>query len=65
MDRRQITLNMEPRIVTPQEAADALGITLDNFKTNVQPDLTVITVGDQTRVSVSQLDQWVTAQETP
>jgi hypothetical protein len=46
--------------VTRRDAAEMLGVSLDYFKDNVQPDLRVIKRGRRfVRIPVAELERWV------
>jgi hypothetical protein len=48
-----------PRIaLTREEAARALGMSLDSFERHVQPDLKLIRCGRLRLVSVRELERW-------
>lgn len=49
-----------PRIaLTKQEAAAAIGVSVDFFEQHVQPDLKVVRQGRKVLVPVAQLEHWV------
>lgn len=45
--------------LTPQEAADALGVSRDFFDAHVKPDLRVVRRGRLVLVPVRELERWV------
>ncbi len=45
--------------LTPQEAADSLGISRDFFDEHVKPDLRVVRRGRLVLVPVRELERWV------
>ncbi len=45
--------------LTPQEAADALGVSRDFFDEHVKPELRVIRRGRLVLVPVRELERWV------
>lgn len=47
------------RLLTRQEAADSLGISLDSFEVHCQPDLRVVRIGRRVLVPTKELDAWV------
>lgn len=48
-----------PRVtVTKQEAAAALGISVDSFERHVQPELRVIRCGRMRLIPVRELERW-------
>lgn len=59
MSAREVVAGPVPRVVlTRQEAAAALGISLDSFERHVQPDLKVIRRGSLRLIAVQELEQW-------
>jgi hypothetical protein len=49
-----------PRLaLTREEAAQALGMSLDSFERHVQPDLRLIRRGRLRLVAVSELERWL------
>ncbi len=49
-----------PRLtLSPQEAADALGVSRDYFDAHVKPELRVIRRGRLVLVPVRELERWV------
>jgi len=50
-----------PRVaLTREEAAAALGMSVDSFERHVQPTLRIIRLGRMRLVPVSELERWVT-----
>lgn len=48
-----------PRVaLTREEAAQALGMSLDSFERHVQPHLRIVRVGSMRRVPISELQRW-------
>ena len=48
-----------PILVTRKEAAEMLGVSLDFFKDNVQPELRIVKRGSRfVRVPVEELHEW-------
>lgn len=59
MSAREVIASPVPRVVlTRQEAAASLGISLDSFERHVQPDLKVIRRGGLRLVAVLELERW-------
>lgn len=55
-----------PRIaLSREEAALALGVSLDSFERHVQPDLRLIRRGRLRLVPVSELERWAAEQAEP
>lgn len=53
------SLGLVPRVaLTRQEAAAALGMSLDSFERHVQPELKLIRRGKLRLVSVAELQRW-------
>jgi len=59
MSAREVIASPVPRVVlTRQEAAASLGVSLDSFARHVQPDLKVIRRGSLRLIAVRELERW-------
>lgn len=49
-----------PRVtLSRQEAADALGVSVDHFARHIQPELEVVRSGRLVLIPVSEIERWV------
>lgn len=56
---------MIPRLLlTRQEAAASLGMSLDHFERHVQPNVRIVRLGRKRLVPVGELERWVSANAT-
>jgi hypothetical protein len=54
----EITFNITPVALTREDAARALGMSLDSFERHVQPEIRLIRRGKLRLVPVAELQRW-------